>query len=127
MTNTGVANLLLHNQRQVIAWLQENLVHFGRDKSCVTIMGESAGAGNVGHHLLSPDEVIFGGAIAESNEPFASSHFPDGKKIERAFRITLNEMGCAGTADHLDCLLLDPRTWSFCSLLFCARWRTAHG
>jgi carboxylesterase type B len=67
-------------------------------------MGESAGAGSVGHHLLGPDEGLFSGAIAQSGGPFASSPFPSDKDIEESYRITLNETGCTNSVDPLDCL-----------------------
>lgn len=68
----GVANLGLRDQRLALHWLQENIHAFGGDPARVTIWGESAGAANVGHHILAyngRDEGLFHGAISQSG-PF---------------------------------------------------------
>lgn len=35
-------------------WIQDNIIHFGGDPDKVTLFGESAGAGAVHNHILSP-------------------------------------------------------------------------
>ena len=55
-TNDEVApgNYGLYDQRLALQWVQDNIVHFGGDPNKVTIFGQSAGAGSVGLHMVSP-------------------------------------------------------------------------
>lgn len=46
-------NVGLFNQCLARSWMARNIDAFGGDPSSVTLFGESAGAGSVGHHLLS--------------------------------------------------------------------------
>ncbi|KEF63542.1 uncharacterized protein A1O9_01520 [Exophiala aquamarina CBS 119918] len=72
----GILNLGLHDQIQVLQWVQENIAAFGGDRAQVTIMGVSAGAHSVGHHLLN-DKSVFHRAIMESGGPYSRAlhHF----------------------------------------------------
>lgn len=57
----------MFDQVMALQWVQDNIAAFGGDPSKVTIMGESAGAGSVGLHLLSPLSTnLFHQAIMES-------------------------------------------------------------
>ena len=44
----------LKDQVMALRWIQQNIHHFGGDPSCVSIIGESAGAAAASYHLLSP-------------------------------------------------------------------------
>ncbi|WQF81444.1 Putative carboxylesterase, type B, carboxylesterase type B, active, alpha/Beta hydrolase [Colletotrichum destructivum] len=70
----GIANLGLLDQRMLLQWVQRNIAAFGGDEKDVTVMGFSAGAHSLGHHLLSPSSrALFRRAILESGAPTARS------------------------------------------------------
>ncbi|XP_071492971.1 acetylcholinesterase-like [Diadema antillarum] len=55
------------DQVMALEWVRDNIQYFGGDPSKVTIMGESAGAGSVGLHIVSPlSQGLFHQAIMES-------------------------------------------------------------
>lgn len=60
-------NYAIQDQIAVLQWVQANIAAFGGDPKNVTIFGQSAGAQDVGHLLLSPlARGLFHKAIAQS-------------------------------------------------------------
>ncbi|XP_025115431.1 acetylcholinesterase-like [Pomacea canaliculata] len=60
----------LMDQTMALKWVHDNVGFFGGSKDTITIFGESAGAGSVGLHLLSPlSNGFFSRAIMESGGP----------------------------------------------------------
>ncbi len=60
-------NYGLMDQQAALRWVRRNIARFGGDPARVTIAGESAGAMDVGLHILSPgSRGLFHQAIAES-------------------------------------------------------------
>ncbi|KAH6663631.1 phenmedipham hydrolase [Verticillium dahliae] len=55
MEEEGLLNLGLRDQRVLLRWVRDNVAAFGGDGEKVTLMGVSAGAHSIGHHLLTPD------------------------------------------------------------------------
>ncbi len=50
----GSANLGFQDQQAALRWVQENIADYGGDPDCVTVFGESAGAGSILCQLCSP-------------------------------------------------------------------------
>ena len=48
----GRPNIGLYDQRLALEWIQTNIHRFGGDPDKVTVMGESAGAGSIAHHIV---------------------------------------------------------------------------
>ncbi|CAH1398678.1 unnamed protein product [Nezara viridula] len=68
---TMPGNQGLKDQVMAMKWVQKNIARFGGDPKRVTIVGESAGAGSVYHHTVSPMTTgLFHRAIAESGTSY---------------------------------------------------------
>ena len=60
-------NLALFDQILALKWIQEYVTYFGGDPSNVTLIGESAGAGGIGHLIASPlSKDLFHKAVHQS-------------------------------------------------------------
>ncbi|KAI1107313.1 alpha/beta-hydrolase [Jackrogersella minutella] len=117
----GVLNLGLKDQQAFFQWVQNNAADFGGDPNNVTIMGLSAGAHSVGHHLISYSPA---NKLTSSPPPFQKAILESGGSLARAtfvpthplhaqqFQEFLKECGLNNTAedkilDELRSLSLD--------------------
>ncbi|KEY69681.1 hypothetical protein S7711_03167 [Stachybotrys chartarum IBT 7711] len=71
--DVGERNLGLGDQRLAVEWVRKWVGAFGGDAGDLTLMGVSAGAHSIGHHLLHPSPLPFRKAILESGSPTARS------------------------------------------------------
>uniref|UniRef100_A0A1B6M112 Carboxylic ester hydrolase n=1 Tax=Graphocephala atropunctata TaxID=36148 RepID=A0A1B6M112_9HEMI len=100
----------LKDQVQALIWIQENIEHFGGDKSKVTITGLSAGGASVHLHYLSPlSKHLFSRGISVSGSAFCPWVFAENSRM-KAFML----------ADAVQCPTDDSR-----HLLECLRQRPA--
>ncbi|KAK8071270.1 hypothetical protein PG997_011473 [Apiospora hydei] len=94
----GALNLGLKDQILMMEWVQENIHLFGGDKDNVTLIGLSAGAHSIGHHLLNYEEgkpPLFHRIVMESGAPTSRAvrHF-DAEIHEQQFRDFLAAVNC---------------------------------
>lgn len=77
-----ISNAGFKDQALALAWVQDHIHHFGGDKSCVTIMGYSAGALSIALHLVSPMSrhhfhrafIMSGGILPQEKFPKEQKH-----------------------------------------------------
>ncbi|KAK6525141.1 hypothetical protein TWF694_005287 [Orbilia ellipsospora] len=98
----GVPNAGFWDQRAAFQWIQDHIALVGGDKTAVTVMGESAGAGSITHHLIANGGTIdplFTKAIIQS--PAWLPQYDPGQ-LETQYASFEARAGCAGKG--LPCL-----------------------
>ncbi|KAK3297719.1 Alpha/Beta hydrolase protein [Chaetomium fimeti] len=100
----GLLNLGLRDQQMLLGWVQDNIEAFGGDPENVTIMGLSAGAHSIGHHIMyygrSSTKPPFNKAILESGATTARAVFyPTHPRHLVQFREFLIAAGAAGVPE----------------------------
>lgn len=109
-TSEFPGNYGLKDQVEVLKWVQEHIKTFGGNPQSVTIFGESAGAGSVGHHLQSPQSKgLFHKAIQQSGTIFNMWAYPSpkGKASSNALKLA-KVFNCDSEGENwtkiMDCL-----------------------
>jgi carboxylesterase type B len=90
----GVPNVGLWNQRAAFEWVQKYIGDIGREENQVTVMGISAGAGSILHHLIAEGgrkDPLFRRAILQSA---GYATIQDKAEVERKFKRIEEFAGC---------------------------------
>jgi para-nitrobenzyl esterase len=105
-----VGNQGLLDQRHALRWVQENIRAFGGNPGNVTIFGESAGAGSVCMHTVSPgSQGLFHRAVSQSGGCTTGGGLGGADRNTLATRLATyaSEKGCSG-GDVVACLRAKP-------------------
>ncbi|KAF7984603.1 hypothetical protein HWV62_12801 [Athelia sp. TMB] len=108
ITDAGVANLGLQDQRQALRWIQKYIGAFGGDSSKVTLFGVSSGAISVALQMLVNDgnnEGLFRAAFSQSGSPIPVGSYTHGQKWYDGAVAATN---CTAASDTLACLRAAP-------------------
>ncbi|KAI1816418.1 alpha/beta-hydrolase [Poronia punctata] len=131
MAKEGLLNLGLKDQQLFFEWMRENLPSIGGDPDNVTIMGLSAGAHSIGHHLISyspenklvPGPPPFQKAILESGGATGRAVFvPDHPLHEQQFHEFLTYCGLGNVPDDEIVARLRQLTYKTLHLASRAMW-----
>ncbi|KAK9479238.1 Carboxylesterase [Lipomyces japonicus] len=99
----GLTNAGLHDQRKALDWIHSHISKFGGNANDMTVLGESAGASSIVHHLTAPAPVQFARAIPQS-----IAYYPqyDKKVLETQYNVFANLAGCGDAGqDSFECLI----------------------
>lgn len=86
----GIENLGIEDQICALRWVRDNIRLFGGNPQDVTVMGQSAGAYSILHHIASATEPLFSKAIVAS-APYSSVSKKTVQRNTKAFYGALGE------------------------------------
>ncbi|MHC4607658.1 MAG: carboxylesterase/lipase family protein [Planctomycetota bacterium] len=96
-------NYGLLDQIESLKWVKKNIAAFGGDPDCVTIFGESAGAGSVCRLMVSPlSKGLFHRAIAQSGGAHGGTRHLKKRRLNQE---SMEDMG-ERLAEELECTTL---------------------
>lgn len=93
-------NYGLYDQHTAIRWVKDNIAAFGGNPERITIMGQSAGAGSVQQHCLSPmSKGLFSAAVMSSGGGVSKLlNFGPAEKNYEFWKAVMRESGCDSLA-----------------------------
>uniref|UniRef100_A0A1B6FLE1 Carboxylic ester hydrolase n=1 Tax=Cuerna arida TaxID=1464854 RepID=A0A1B6FLE1_9HEMI len=99
----------LKDQVQALLWIQENIEHFGGDKSRVTITGLSAGGASVHLHYFSPlSRNLFHRGISVSGSAFCPWVFAENSRMKANMLADSIQCPTNDSNSLLECLRRKP-------------------
>ncbi|XP_068626616.1 carboxylesterase 1C-like [Battus philenor] len=108
-------NLAILDQYLALLWIRENIAAFGGNPNAITLVGHSAGADCVLHHIVSPRSVgLFHRAIVMSPRNIWNAVDKDlntnASEVERISRAIADTLGCSNKTDRhiLSCMRALP-------------------
>ncbi|KAF7976789.1 hypothetical protein HWV62_5634 [Athelia sp. TMB] len=108
ITDAGVANLGIQDQRLALRWVKKYIASFGGDPKKVTLFGVSSGAMSAAIHMLlnnGDNEGLFRAAFLLDGPPIPVGSYTHGQKYYDGAVIATN---CTGANDTLACLRTAP-------------------
>lgn len=94
-------NMGLYDQKTAFEWLRTNVGQFGGDPDQLTLFGESAGAGSIAVHLLSPvTNHLFSRAIMQSGSVNAPWSHTTAEAARATSASLANLLGCNTSSPH---------------------------
>ena len=93
-------NMGLYDQAMAMQWIKDNIHFFGGNPNSITVFGESAGAGSITVHLLSPvTSPLIKRAILESGVVNAPWSYMSAEKSKRLALNLAKQIGCNDTTN----------------------------
>jgi len=88
-------NMGLYDQAMAMQWIKDNIHFFGGNPNSITVFGESAGAGSISAHLLSPvSKHLIKRAILESGSVNAHWSHMSAEKSKALAQTLAENVGC---------------------------------
>lgn len=100
----GVANGALLDQQEALRWIQKHIAKFGGDPKRVVLSGQSAGAGSVLQHVVSPRAKGLFKTVWTMSAFLPPQPTAVGETSSKTYKELVDVAGCAKVRNSLKCL-----------------------